>query len=441
MSILAAEAGTFTTATGLYAAHDGEWVEVPLGGGGEWTRPADWLATSVGVGEQKVQCLLALGADPTVEGNRIVTVQTTVSSGLAVVDWGDGTAPQNVPSGSVGYHLYDPAALAGTMTSEGFLQALVTVTPQGAANMTSLTFSQLYATGKTYRSPVIEIVVGSSVLATLALGGFTPLLRRVEFKQPFTPLAPASLFANCYGLREIVGELVLTGANLTSVFSNCTNLNTFPTLTVTGTGINATSMFTGCNSMVEPPPFQTSGVLIWATTFANCFALRRLFPGFSISPNATQLASTFLTCPVLGEVPLLNSDSVTTFSAAFQGCPSLRSVSFTSTASATVVSNMFNACASLESLTGLDFSTVTSAANIATTFAGCLRLCELEFLPGKGPRFSFTITGQPDAAQLNAIYTALPVVTGQTITVTSALGTVGDDPTIATAKGWTVTGS
>ena len=42
--------------------------------------------------------------------------------------------------------------------------------------------------------------------------------------------------------------------------------------------------------------------------------------------------------------------------------------------------------------------------------------------------------------ELNAMYTALPTVTGQTVTVTGNYGTASDNPAIATAKGWTVTG-
>jgi hypothetical protein len=44
------------------------------------------------------------------------------------------------------------------------------------------------------------------------------------------------------------------------------------------------------------------------------------------------------------------------------------------------------------------------------------------------------------ATALNAIYTALPTITTQTITVTGNWGTATDTPSIATAKGWTVTG-
>jgi hypothetical protein len=43
---------------------------------------------------------------------------------------------------------------------------------------------------------------------------------------------------------------------------------------------------------------------------------------------------------------------------------------------------------------------------------------------------------------LNEVYTNLAGgVTGQTITVTGNWGTTADNPAIATAKGWTVTGS
>ena len=40
---------------------------------------------------------------------------------------------------------------------------------------------------------------------------------------------------------------------------------------------------------------------------------------------------------------------------------------------------------------------------------------------------------------LDEIYRGLATVTGKTITVTGNYGIVADDPTIATAKGWTVT--
>jgi hypothetical protein len=78
-------------------------------------------------------------------------------------------------------------------------------------------------------------------------------------------------------------------------------------------------------------------------------------------------------------------------------------------------------------------------------FNSCNSLARIE---AKDFRFTFslgTVVGgvscKLSAAALDEIYTNLPTVVGQTITVTGNYGIAGDDPTIATAKGWTVTGS
>ena len=56
-------------------------------------------------------------------------------------------------------------------------------------------------------------------------------------------------------------------------------------------------------------------------------------------------------------------------------------------------------------------------------------------------KYTFSVANcKLGATELNEIYTNLPTVTGQTITVSGNYGTATDDPTIATAKGWTVTG-
>jgi hypothetical protein len=44
------------------------------------------------------------------------------------------------------------------------------------------------------------------------------------------------------------------------------------------------------------------------------------------------------------------------------------------------------------------------------------------------------------AVALDEMYTALPTVVWQTLTVTGNYWVSWDDPSIATAKGWTVTG-
>jgi len=60
-----------------------------------------------------------------------------------------------------------------------------------------------------------------------------------------------------------------------------------------------------------------------------------------------------------------------------------------------------------------------------------------------GLRYAVDVSGMRlDGTALNALYTSLGTAAGaQTITVTNNHGTVDDTPSIATAKGWTVTGS
>jgi len=57
-------------------------------------------------------------------------------------------------------------------------------------------------------------------------------------------------------------------------------------------------------------------------------------------------------------------------------------------------------------------------------------------------KVSFSIANAKfSGTQLDQVYTDLPTVSAQTITVTNNWGTATDTPTIATGKGWTVTGT
>ena len=112
-------------------------------------------------------------------------------------------------------------------------------------------------------------------------------------------------------------------------------------------------------------------------------------------------------------MPLFNTANGTNFAAMFQYCSSLQSVPLFNTANGTNFPAMFQNCYSLQS----------AALN--------------------GTRYSIDYSNAMlSPAELDAIYTALGTAAGaQTITVTGNWGTAGDDPSIATAKGWTVAGS
>jgi hypothetical protein len=141
----------------------------------------------------------------------------------------------------------------------------------------------------------------------------------------------------------------------------------------------------------------------------------------------------FSGCTSLQSVSL-DTSSGTNFSNMFSGCTSLQSVSL-DTSSGTNFSNMFSGCRSLAALPALDMS---SGTNFSSILFNTQSLARVE---ATGIKVSFSVANcSLSAAALNEIYTNLATVTGQTITVSGNYGTASDNPIIATAKGWTVTG-
>jgi hypothetical protein len=119
----------------------------------------------------------------------------------------------------------------------------------------------------------------------------------------------------------------------------------------------------------------------------------------------------------------------------FHQCRSLLSVPEFDTSSTTNVSNLFNDCPTLQSIPALDFSAVTDVGDI---FGNSRSLANIS-ITGMAKTFSVQ-NCRLSAAELDYIYTNLATVTSETITVTGNYGTAADDPSIATAKNWTVTG-
>ena len=108
----------------------------------------------------------------------------------------------------------------------------------------------------------------------------------------------------------------------------------------------------------------------------------------------------------------VGTNTVTSASYMFYGCSSLQSVTL-DTGAVVDASYMFYGCPSLQSvvLTGLTRGVSVANASLSST-------------------------------ALDALYTSLGTAAGsQTITVSGNYGTTGDDPSIATGKGWTISGS
>ncbi len=149
----------------------------------------------------------------------------------------------------------------------------------------------------------------------------------------------------------------------------------------------------------------------------------------------TNMSYMFGQCYSLQSVPLFNTAACTNMSYMFYQCYSLQSVPLFNTAACTNMSYMFYQCYSLQSVPLFNTSTST---NMSFMFFSCTQLANID---ATGFKVSFSVAScKLSSEALNKIYTSLATVSGQTITVTGNYGVSGDDPSIATAKGWTVAG-
>jgi hypothetical protein len=135
-------------------------------------------------------------------------------------------------------------------------------------------------------------------------------------------------------------------------------------------------------------------------------------------------------------LPNLNLSNNTTLSAFASSCGLLTSVSGINFGNkVTNMDNAFNGCGNLISIPNIVATGVTTAANV---FINCANL-------SSGSLSGITITHSIggchfSSGALNTYYTNLGNGTGRTLTVTGNYGVTADNPSIATAKGLTVTG-
>lgn len=154
--------------------------------------------------------------------------------------------------------------------------------------------------------------------------------------------------------------------------------------------------------------------------------------------NVTDMYQAFINCYSLTDANLTSTSNVTNWYQSFFTCVSLKNIVGLNTLSSTSMVGTFQNCSSLCQIPAMSLSNSTSFTN---TFNGCTSLKRVQ-ATGISKTISFQNCNL-GSTELNEIYTNLVDLTGfpgQTITVTGNYGTTSDNPTIATAKNWTVTG-
>jgi len=376
----------------------------------DWQRPSDWISIpSIAPGEQVFYGLVAVYN--VIGGNKVAFT----FAGNYTVDWGDGSALENVLSGVKAEHSYTYASVSNP-TSEGWRQALIKVIPTGVANITRVDLQQTptgIAVGKTtqFMDIVMSVPNVTGASTNLVIGTGTTVLHRVVER---------------IWIKEI-------GAinSMATMFQNCASLQNVP-LFSTSSVTTMTTMFSGCNSLRTVPLFNTAIVTTMSSMFLNCQSLQTV-PLFNTA-SVTNMQSMFSGCSSLNSVPLFNTASVTNMIDMFRNCISIQNVPFFNTANVNSMTTMFQQA---NSLAILNFN----MANVTATSFMFSTVVTLQKFTATGLTRGISVANNLlSATEINNFFTSLGTAFGaQTIVVTGNPGAATCDVTIATLKGFTVT--
>ena len=273
--------------------------------------------------------------------------------------------------------------------------------------------------------------------------------------------AMTNMFGNCKSMKYI--DLTINSNinyGLSQTFFSCLSLENIK-LTQTGTGkINDLSYAFTSTRLKESPIMDTSLCISFISAFQSCDRLTKLHeydyssavnlygmlngcyslksvPNFNITSRCINLNYLCYNCWSLEKAPTFSDSSrVTDTASMLQYCKSITTIP--SYIFGNITGDFTYTFSNMDSLKVMPNITVgsvyTANSNILINNYSLKRM----LMP---LRFTFSVANaKMSATALNEMYSILPIVTGQTVTVTGNYGTKSDDPTIATAKGWTVIG-
>ena len=317
-----------------------------------WERPSDWLTfTAPSANEQKVIGNVAIFN----QDSNYIALVATVSAGTYTVDWGDGTSTTHTSNTQAEKNYTWSSISSDTLTSRGYRQAIVTITP----TTSGATFSSIGINRRHSAMPISAIASNTWLDVAVAAPNATAIA--------FSYLTNGAFNANL-NLCERVNIVSHNMTNMTFLFREMRQLQSVP-LFNTAAVTNMSSMFNSCSSLESVPLFNTAAVTLMASMFSGCYSLESV-PLFNTAA-VTNMNAMFNVCSSLESVPLFNTAAVTNMSSMFNACYSLQDVPLFNTAAVTNMNFMFNACYSLQSVPLFNTAAVT---NMSTTFSNCTSL-------------------------------------------------------------------
>lgn len=296
-------------------------------------------------GDEKIYILFKV-----YEHSNFVTLKAT---GDYQVDYGDGQAVQTYASNTqANYEIDWNNISASTLTSEGYKQALITITPQSGSQLNTFNVNSIVHPDdlSSYNSSQLSIIE-----VKMAGQNFT------NFNSSFQGVAGIQSF-----------EFVGTAPNLTSasqMFYLCQNLQKV-VFSDTSNVTNFYRMFRQCSRLKEVNKLDLSSTTSISQMFMDCSRLRYLEPWDldNEASSITNLSLAFDTVPLVN-VPITSCSNVTNFSGAFIGC---KFTEFNLDCSAaTIVTTMFSSCSDLVTCGATFPNNLTSTGSM---FDSCIKL-------------------------------------------------------------------
>jgi len=373
----------------------------------DWIRPTDWLAMPT-IGTQEFIGLLAVTDD---ESNHIALT----CQGAYTVDWGDGVT-ENVASNVKASHSYTYSTISsGTLSTRGYKQVLVRVTPQAGQNLTLINLQQQNSIlAKAHTVGWLDIAIKGSNITSLTLGGSTVYMymcENVDIYSFGSITVLQQLFFNFYALQKFsLPSNISSVTDMYRMFAGCRTLKNIPIFD-TSSNTSFSSFCVDCYSLQEFPLFNTAAGINFQNMFESCYSLRTI-PLLNVA-NGTSFNYMLNACVNIQIVPLLNTIKGTTFTGMFQQMFSLQLVPNINTALGTAFGSVVNLSTSIARGAFQGTRYAISYNNLCLS-----RSAIVEIFNGLGTAVgtpTITVTNNPGRAALTA-----------------------PDILIATAKGWTV---
>ena len=313
------------------------------------------------------------------------------------------------------------------------LQKMPTYTFRSAGVNVNNMFYCCYSLIETY--PLVITTAASSSVASMFI--FCKSLTYIDLTiNSNINYSMSSLFSGCLSLETI--NLSLTGAgkvsNLGSTFQN-TRIKSSPVID-TSLCTNFIKTFQYCDRLTDLYEYDYTSATSLGNMLDGCYSLKSV-PNFNITTNCTDLGSLCNNCWSLEKAPTFSDSSgVTNVNSMLANCRRLTTIPnyIFGNIAGTSLNSFLNVCDSLQVCPNITVGTLYTA-NV-NFLGGCFSLKRM-LMPF---RFTFSVANAKMSANaLNEMFSILPTVTGQTVTITGNYGASTCDTTIATAKGWTVT--